>query len=354
MDNLSSEVVHPPKRSRRVLRRLAATALGLCLITSGCSAVGPEESAPRTSVTTTFAPPPRPTETTLSPDQIQKCLEQGLYFKVGEMYHRTPDKQCEDHIKNLAATLKRTKQYANLPAFADERAYAIALQDSSGIKTTALLDATTLQTMAQEAERIKKPPLKVDCSNPERTPNWDRKQLVDHLAQTGAFSVKYRPAASRSDLLDPTKSTDRLVKRLAEVTFFAMCNSVSFNLLDINTGHSELTKNGNRSQHVDGDAFDIRPMNGTTPMPAWSAQPDRDPLQPEHHISNNPQALAAAVKLMDFLAQDSARYSQVIWSDSPFAINGSRVIPGDYDWSPQIEALHHDHIHIGINRAYPN
>lgn len=330
---------------------MAAGALSLCLVTSACSPIEVGETTDRPGATTTLPLVPLPTETTVSPEHLQDCLDEGLYSKIGELYYPTNDEECKNYTTDLVRTLSRTRQYASLPSFTDEQALAIAFQDGSGIETTGLLDAVTLQTMDQEVRRIKKPPLEVDCSNPENIPNWDRSQLVEHLAQMGAFSVKYSPATPRLDLLDPTKSTDRAVKRLTEVTYFALCNNIAFNLLAINTGHAENTLSGYRSQHTESNAFDLRLMNGNTPMPAWNAQPNEE-LQAQHYIKNNPQALQAALLMMDFFARDPSRYWQVIWSDSPLAIDRSQLINGNYDWSTPIEEMHHDHIHVGVNPEY--
>jgi hypothetical protein len=252
---------------------------------------------------------------------------------------------CAGEAEELLDNLSQHEQYVDIAHLSDS-AQLLQFQTRAGLLGTGVLNSVTMMALRDEQQRLSSPPLRLCDVSPDSIP-WTRQELVNRLAQMDAFAVSFgRNTASRSDLLDPGLSSESLVAATAELVHFAECNDFRFNVLLVNTGHARMTISGNVSQHVLGEAIDIRPMNGDEPMAAWDGNLDDLPAQHEM-IVNNPQAHQAALAIMSHIATQQSSYHQVIWTDAPFAIiDGSRVWGAV--WSPEVAQTHTDHLHISV------
>lgn len=260
-----------------------------------------------------------------------------------------PSARCQQVAGYLLEQVGAAEEYAAVGRTADLSAQLASFQNAAGLRETGHLDAPTMYSLVQETERLDNPPLPC-TADPDQQP-WSRRTLVDHLAQMQAFGVTYGNfTAPRRDLLDPSLSSDALVEQLASLTHYAECNDLGFNVLIVNTGHARNTLSRNVSQHVLGDAVDIRPMNADgTPMSAVCLpQADQEPAN-ECLITSHPEAYDTALQLMEHIQQRPADFYQVIWTDGPFAINHGRLEGADYSFGEAVDQTHHDHIHLGIN-----
>jgi len=337
------------------MNRLHGAVLATALLAGagGACAAGPEAGPPITP-TTTETTIPVETTTTLDPGTVESCLTQGIEERGPDKQYldvvTTGTPQCVEYVHKMYTALSSTAMYkpyitTTEPYFGRTINQAGRFQASSGINLTYVFDTTTVQTMRHELDRMKQAP--VGCKADDDPNAWSRETLVDRLAEMGAFTVTAAfVSAPRTDLLDPNLSTEALVKETSQLTQWATCNNIRFNVLDIHTGHADATLSGNRSLHVMGRAIDIRPFNDDKPMPAWSAQ-DSDPQLPEQAIINNPQALSSANKVLDFLATQASGIQEEIWTDAKTSITNGRVVP-NFSHGQAVDANHHDHIHIGV------
>jgi hypothetical protein len=252
---------------------------------------------------------------------------------------------CADEARGLLGDLSEHEQYADIQVV-DESAQTLHFQTGAGLLGTGVLNRETMLAMRQEYRRLSSPLLQLCDVSPDTTP-WTRDELVNRLAQMGAFAVNFGAnTASRTDLLDPKLSSEALIDSIADLTHFAECNDYRFNVLLVNTGHARRTVSGNVSQHVLGEAIDIRPMNEDNPMSGWDGDLDDLPTDSEM-IVNNPSANQAALDIMDHIATQPSDYHQVIWTDAPFAIvDGARVWGAI--WSTSVAETHTDHLHISV------
>lgn len=327
---------------------LFATAL---LAASACSAY--PEQAPQPHMPTTIEASTLPPTTAAGIGQaaIEACLQQGSeYIASDRRIYPGDSTACTTYVRNMYDSLKNSPLYKPaLTATGDYFGYtppdAGRFQEASGIPTTFAFDSITVQTMRSELDRLAKPT--THCMPEDDAAKWSRPVLVDHLAALGAFTIKYPYAsAPRTDLLDPTMSTDSLVTATSSLTHMAECNNIRFNVLDVHTGHAEKTLTGNTSAHVQGLGIDVRPFNGDKPMIAWSGQ-KTDPQAPEQWIINNPQALQAANVILNFFTTHAADYQEVIWTDGSRTVKNGVNLP-NHTHGKVIDDTHHDHLHAAV------
>lgn len=278
---------------------------------------------------------------------LAKCAVTGVWKLSEGRYVRSGGDECIELADQVFENLSEHRKYSTLKGEATQIEKAKTFQTQSGLLGSGAIDAETFMAMKEEL-LLAREPVSSCAKNPE-VASWSRQQLVEHLSQMDAFSVSYGPnTAARSDLLDPAKSTPPLVGELSRLTYFSECNGINFNVLMVNTGHSVTTVSGNTSQHVVGQAVDIRPMNNSVPMPAWGGGLN-EAVSDEQYITNNPQAYKSAQHIINFLTESPERYNQVIWSESTTAIDHGEVYK-NYYWGDAVTKSHHDHIHIAVAR----
>ncbi len=292
----------------------------------------------------------------LSEQEKSECLLTGAekHDKAQKMILPVGKAGCMSYAQDMYDELAEQPVYAPyLNATDDYFGYKLGkasrFQEASGIPFSQAFDALTMQTMRSEIDRLKSP--EPACDPDEDPDAWTREVLVDRLASMGAFTIKYAfSAAPRTDLLDPAKSSSALITQASRLTYWALCNDVKFSLMMVNTGHSKTTLSGNTSQHVEGDAFDVRPFNGDQPLATWP-EPDNDGepiVPPEHWIASNPAADDNAQAIMGFLETQATFLNQTIWTDSERVVQ-SGVVVSNFSHGQAIDDTHHEHIHIGVN-----
>ena len=325
------------------------------LIGSGACAKGPE-AAPRPAPTTKSASTTRVANTTpTDPGRVEQCLTQGIEERSPNPQYiiidTTGTPECTSYVDKMYRALSATALYgpylsSTEQVFGESPTRAGRFQLSSGLEMSRAFDTVTVQTMRHELDRLAQPP--ATCGSDGEPSSWSREILVDRLASMGAFTISADGiSAARTDLLNPDLSKDNLIRETSELTEWATCNNVRFNVLDVNTGHSTTTLSGNTSYHVLGRAIDIRPYNGDQPMPAWSQQYGDDPLLPEQRIANNPQAADAARKILEFLNTRASHIQEEIWTDGATSITNGVAVP-NFSHGFDVDEVHHDHIHFGV------